>query len=108
ALLLLGALPAFAQDITRTNITFESGRFTMHGELVLPDTSDNAPVLIFLVGSGENSSYRTLYKTFVEENLESLFLTEGIGILYYDKRGIGDSEGRWQRASLYDRAEDAK
>ena len=95
-------------QVTRTNITFENGRFTLHGELILPDTSNNAPVIIFLVGSGENSSYRTLYKDFVENNLEDLFLSEGIGLLYFDKRGVGDSEGRWQRSDLYDRAEDTK
>lgn len=98
-----------AQDgITRTNITFENGRFTLHGELILPDTAQNAPVLVFLVGSGANSSHRTIYKDFVEKNLEELFLEEGIGLLYFNKRGVGDSEGKWQRTNLFERAEDAK
>ncbi len=99
---------AFAQDVTRTNITFDNGRFTLHGELVIPDTSDNAPVLVFLVGSGENSSHRTLYKDFVHENVENLFLDQGVAILYFDKRGIGKSDGRWQRTDLYERASDVK
>lgn len=100
---------ATAQEgVTRTNVTFDNGRFTLHGELILPDTAQNAPVLIFLVGSGANSSHRTLYKDFVEKNLEEPFLSEGIGLLYFDKRGIGDSEGKWQRSNLYERAEDAK
>lgn len=99
---------AFAQNVTRTNVTFDNGRFTLHGELILPDTSNNAPVLIFLVGSGANSSHRTLYKSFVEENIEKLFLDKGIAILYFDKRGVGKSDGRWQRTNLYERADDAK
>ncbi len=99
---------AFAQDVTRTNVTFDNGRFTLHGELVIPDTSDNAPVLVFLVGSGANSSHRTLYKEFVQKNIEQLFLDRGVAILYFDKRGIGKSEGRWQRTDLYERAEDTK
>ena len=99
---------ASAQEVTRTNITFDNGRFTLHGELVIPDTSDHAPVLVFLVGSGANSSHRTLYKDFVKENIENLFLQEGIAILYFDKRGVGKSEGRWQRTNLYERASDAK
>lgn len=99
---------AFAQDITRTNVTFDNGKYTLHGELVIPDTALNAPVLIFLVGSGANSSHRTLYKPFVKENIENLFLDEGIAILYFDKRGVGKSEGKWQKTNLYERAEDAK
>lgn len=95
-------------DITRTNITFENGQFTLHGELVMPDSAQNAPALIFLVGSGENSSYRTLYKDFIQKNLEALFLSEGFALLYFDKRGIGESEGKWQRSDLYERASDAK
>ncbi len=97
-----------AQNILRTDITFESGRYTLHGELLLPQPADSIPMLIFLVGSGENSSHRTTYKDFVEQNLEALFLEEGFGILYFDKRGVGKSEGRWQRTNLYERADDAK
>lgn len=108
-ILLVGSLPINAQDydVTRTNITFDNGRFTLHGELVLPDTAQNAPVLIFLVGSGANSSHRTLYKNFVKVNLEQLFLEEGFALLYFDKRGVGRSQGAWQRTNLYERADDA-
>jgi len=100
--------PIQAQDLLRTNITFESGKNTLHGELLLPQNSDSIPMIIFLVGSGENSSHRTIYKDFVEQNLEALFIKEGYGILYYDKRGVGDSEGKWHRSNIYDRADDAK
>ncbi len=109
-LLFFGAFleTAYAQDVTRTNVTFNNGRFTLHGELVLPDTANNAPVLVFLVGSGANSSHRTIYGDFVKENLENLFLSEGIALLYFDKRGVGRSDGKWQRTNLYERASDAK
>lgn len=108
AVFVLAPIHSSAQDLLRTNITFESGRFTLHGELLLPQKADSVPMIVFLVGSGENSSHRTIYKDFVEQNLEALFLEEGYGILYFDKRGIGDSEGRWQRSDIYDRADDAK
>lgn len=111
ALLLFFSLTnvSFAQefDVTRTNVTFDNGRFTLHGELVIPDTAQNAPVLVFLVGSGANSSHQTIYKQFVEQNLENLFLEEGFAIFYFDKRGVGRSQGRWQKTNLYDRAADA-
>jgi hypothetical protein len=107
-LLVITLTKASAQDLLRTNITFESGRFTLHGELLLPQKADSVPMIIFLVGAGENSSHRTIYKDFVEQNLEALFIQEGYGILYFDKRGVGDSEGRWQRSNIYDRAKDVK
>lgn len=108
AVLAFVPIQSYAQNLLRTNITFESGRFTLHGELLLPQKADSVPMIIFLVGAGENSSHRTTYKEFVEKNLEALFIKEGYGILYFDKRGIGDSEGRWQRSNIYDRADDAK
>lgn len=108
AILVFIPIHSFSQDLLRTNITFESGRYTLHGELLLPQRADSVPMIIFLVGAGENSSHRTIYKDFVEKNLEALFISEGYGILYFDKRGIGDSEGKWQRSNIYDRADDAK
>lgn len=108
AVIVLNPIHSIAQDLLRTNITFESGRFTIHGELLLPQKADSIPMIIFLVGSGENSSHRTIYKDFVEQNLEALFIKEGYGILYFDKRGVGDSEGKWHRSNIYDRADDTK
>ncbi len=111
ALLVILSLLTFsvsAQEQLRTNITFESGEYTMHGELLLPVNRSNIPMIIFLVGAGENSSHRTLYKEFVEQNIEALFIEEGYGILYFDKRGVGESDGKWQRSGIYDRADDTK
>ncbi len=105
---LSGSAQIVSQNLLRTNVTFESGQNTLHGELLLPQNTDSVPMIIFLVGSGGNSSHRTIYKEFVEQNLEALFLDEGYGVLYFDKRGVGDSEGKWQRSSIYDRADDAK
>lgn len=106
--LLLMSLNVSSQAIQRLNITFESASYILHGELILPVNADSVPMIIFLAGAGENSSYRTLYKSFVEENLEQLFLEEGYGLLYFDKRGVGHSEGKWYRSSIYDRADDTK
>ncbi len=105
---LIAISSAIAQDIQRLNITFESAGYTMHGELIMPQKQDSVPMIVFLLGAGANSSYRTLYKSFVEENLEALFLREGYGILYFDKRGVGDSEGKWHKTDIYERADDAK
>ena len=31
-----------------------------------------------------------------------------VALLYFDKRGVGLSEGRWHRTDLYERADDAR
>ena len=91
---------------------YEDRVYQLHGELVMPLTADAAnnpaPAIVFLVGSGPNSSHQSLYADFVRENLEALFLNHGIALLYFDKRGIGLSEGRWHRTDLFERADDAR
>jgi pimeloyl-ACP methyl ester carboxylesterase len=106
---------------------YEDRVYQLHGELVLPaggeadlsakqsveqsdadHKSTGMPAIVFLVGSGPNSSHRGLYAEFVHENLENLFLEKGIALFYFDKRGVGLSEGRWQRTDLFERADDAR
>ena len=104
---------------------YEDTIYELHGELVWPKHSGKfkgesngkatldqntqlQPAIVFLVGSGPNSTHTGLYADFVRENLEQLFLQHGVALLYFDKRGVGMSEGRWQRTDLYERADDAR
>ena len=108
---------------------YEDTIYELHGELVWPQHSvefngksngesnglttldENTqlhPAIVFLVGSGPNSTHTGLYAHFVRENLEQLFLQHGVALLYFDKRGVGLSEGRWHRTDLYERADDAR
>jgi pimeloyl-ACP methyl ester carboxylesterase len=104
---------------------YEDTIYELYGELVWPKYSGESkgksngtakldqntqlhPAIVFLVGSGPNSSHTGLYANFVRENLEQLFLQYGIALLYFDKRGVGFSDGRWQRTDLYERADDAR
>jgi pimeloyl-ACP methyl ester carboxylesterase len=104
---------------------YEDTIYELHGELVWPKHSGKfkgksngiatldqntqlQPAIVFLVGSGPNSTHTGLYADFVRENLEQLFLQHGVALLYFDKRGVGLSEGRWQRTDLYERADDAR
>lgn len=66
------------------------------------------PVIIFLVGSAGNSSHRSNYKDFTEFFFEHTFLQNGFAIVYFDKRGIGNSEGKWFETTFEQRALDAK
>ena len=100
---------------------YEDTIYELHGELVLPEPSGKSsneastdqniplhPAIVFLVGSGPNSTHTGLYADFARENLEELFLQHGVALMYFDKRGVGLSEGRWHRTDLYERADDAR
>ena len=104
---------------------YEDTIYELHGELVWPKPNGKSngeskrvttldqntqlhPAIVFIVGSGPNSTHTGLYANFVRENLEQLFLQHGVALLYFDKRGVGLSEGRWHRTDLYERADDAR
>lgn len=100
---------------------YEDTIYELHGELVWPKPSGESngeasldqntqlhPAIVFLVGSGPNSTHTALYADFVRENLEQLFLQHGVALMYFDKRGVGLSEGRWHGTDLYERADDAR
>lgn len=95
-----------SQDYERSAVAFQSGKTVLHGDLLKPPGEGPFPVVVFLPGSGEGS-YRTNYKVFVEEALENPLKGKGMAILYFDKRGIGESGGSWQKADFHQRAEDA-
>ena len=78
------------------------------GEASLDPNKQLHPAILFLVGSGPNSTHNGLYTDFVLENLEQLFLQHSVALMYFDKRGVGLSEGRWHRTDLYERADDAR
>ncbi|MEQ8524793.1 alpha/beta hydrolase [Gracilimonas sp.] len=89
-------------------VVFKSGDLVLNGRLILPDSAENVPVLIFMGGMYEWGDFHPQREVFIRENLEAVFPPAGVGILYYDPRGTGESDGRWGRASLTDFADDAK
>ena len=94
--------------IIRKEIQFENGEYTLFGELLNPSTSKKNPVLIFLVGSGPNSSHRTNYKDFLTKLFEEQLIDQNVAFLYFDKKGVGKSTGKWYKFDFYERAEDVK
>ncbi|MGN8226304.1 alpha/beta hydrolase family protein [Gracilimonas sp. BCB1] len=114
SLVLIGALlplHSFAQNSSVSQgeeVVFKSGDIVLNGTLVLPEKAENVPVLVFSGGMYEWGDHHPQREIFIQENLEAVFPPAGIGILYYDPRGVGESDGRWGRASLTDFADDAK
>lgn len=90
------------------SVVFTSGKHELVGKLITrAKYGSKVPVIIFAVGSG-NSSYRTNYKRFLEFFFERNLPLDSVALFYFDKRGIGLSEGKWSTADFEQRAEDVK
>jgi len=97
-----------AQEREAVDITFNSNGHAISGKMLKPrETPKQLPALVFLVGSGGGASYRTNYETFLQEFFENSLPSDGFVLLYFDKRGLGESEGKWFRSTFEDRATDA-
>lgn len=81
-------------------VSFSSGAVKLSGVLITPAKNGRYPAIVLLHGSGPQDRNGLLPF--------SLFLIRhGIALLAYDKRGVGDSTGDWERSSFQDLAEDA-
>jgi pimeloyl-ACP methyl ester carboxylesterase len=81
-------------------VSFDNGAVKLRGVLITPAKSGRYPAIALLHGSGGQG--RTGLLPF------SLFLVRhGVALLAYDKRGVGDSTGVWERSSFQDLADDA-
>lgn len=91
----------------RREVIFRSSVGLMAGELLTPSTAGLHPAVTLAVGS-DASSYRTNYSRLVNEVITPVFSRLGFAILYFDKRGIGRSEGKWTTTSIAERAQDTR
>ncbi|NOY36115.1 MAG: alpha/beta hydrolase [Chlorobi bacterium] len=108
-LLIIGriAVPGQGNPLFSRNIHFNSGKETLYGQMILTDTTGKIPLVVFLSGSGPSSSYRTNYAGFLRFFFEEKLLGQGIALMYFDKRGVGQSTGNWYKTDFYERAADA-
>ncbi|MGA2716832.1 MAG: alpha/beta fold hydrolase [Bryobacteraceae bacterium] len=92
------ALPA--TQIRTRDVTFQDKDVTLAGTLLLPTTPGKHPAIVFLHGSGPEGRWANHY-------LAQKFAEGGIVALIYDKRGVGQSTGDWQKATFEALADDA-
>lgn len=108
-LLVICSYCVYAADTTYSSqVEFRSGPYILSGQLLLPKASGKVPVIVFLVGSGGETSHRNIYRLMLEEAFEKQLLPEGVALFYFDKRGVGHSQGKWYETDFYERADDAK
>ena len=76
------------------------------GTLTLPKGDSTFPAVLLIAGSGQNDRNETAMGHFL---LLSDFLTRnGFAVLRYDKRGVGESEGDYGKATTFEFADDAR
>ena len=77
-----------AFDVTDT--TFEGAGVTLAGRLVLPPGDAPVPIVVEVHGSED-------YAARVFNKRQRMFPAHGIGVFVYDKRGTGESSGRYSQ-----------
>lgn len=98
-------LPYYTEDVKFAN---NSDRDTLAGTLTLPDKEGKYPSVILISGSGPQNRDEELarHKPFL---VISDYLTRnGIAVLRYDDRGVGESTGCHECATTADFASDVK
>jgi dipeptidyl aminopeptidase/acylaminoacyl peptidase len=90
-------------------ITFQNGDVTLAGTLDLPVGEGPFPAIVTIHGSGPTTRH-DIYNL----NFSHFFVQHGYAVLRYDKRGAGESTGKYQgvgtedgEATLNDLADDA-
>ena len=91
-------------------VTFPSGEETIEGILIRPPQStDKTPAVVFQQGSGDHSFEGYDQAAWGPHGyyIEDVLLEQGYAVLYCNKRGLGNSTGKWQNNDFYGRADDA-
>ena len=82
--------------------------FNLAGTITRPKTGAPAPALILIGGSGPTDRDETVAGIPIFGHLARDLVDAGFVVVRYDKRGIGQSGGRSESATIADYAEDAR
>ncbi|GGZ15339.1 alpha/beta hydrolase [Echinicola pacifica] len=99
-----GPFPYNSETYSFTN---DKAGITLHGTLTTPPGEGPFPAVILVSGSGPHTRDGDIlgHKPFLV--IADYFARQGIAVLSYDERGLGQSEGDFSTATSYDLAEDA-
>ncbi len=82
------------------DVEFRSGETTLAAKIVLPPGRGPHPGVVLLHGSGRQGKDSWQYRSWAD-----LLVRQGLAVLYYDKRGVGESGGDYD-AGLRQLADD--
>ena len=89
-------------------VTIPALGFNLAGTITRPTTGTAAPALILIGGSGPTDRDETVAGIPIFGHIARDLLDAGFVVVRYDKRGIGQSGGRAESATIADYAEDAR
>lgn len=85
--------------IATRDVTFADSDVKLAGTLLLPSTAGKHPAILFLQGSGPEGRWANRW-------LAQKFVGAGFVALIFDKRGVGQSTGDWQKVGFDALADD--
>ena len=90
------------------NITFKNikDNITLSGTLSIPSKNGTFPAVVLISGNGEHNRNEEFgnFKPFLD--ISNYLTKQGIAVLRYDKRGVGESKGNYESANSFDFAND--
>ena len=97
-----------ARNPTDSDVTIPASGFTIAGTLTLPPAPGRLrhPAVVLVVGSGPVDRDASVAGIPIFSQLAGSLAAQGFIVLRYDKRGVGQSGGRTETATLQDYAED--
>lgn len=88
-----GAPPPYSRE----PFDFRNGEATLVGELVRPSGTGPHPAIVLVHGSAAQGRASWGYRSWADPLARA-----GFAVLYYDKRGVGESTGEWMDRSFAD------
>ncbi|GHG58943.1 hypothetical protein GCM10010919_01040 [Alishewanella longhuensis] len=99
---------SYPLDIVQQNFKAQSDGLALDGYILRNrHITKPQPIIVFVVGSGVGSTMAN-YKRTTEFFFDNQLLEQGFAIAYFDKRGLGASEGVWYTTTFEQRALDAR
>jgi len=92
--------PAAEPPYTRADVRFQNGEATLAGTIVRPTTPGSHPGLVLVHGSSPQGRDSWEYRSWAD-----YYARLGFIVLYYDKRGVGESDGPWMTTTFPDLAQ---
>ncbi|MEQ1728416.1 MAG: alpha/beta fold hydrolase [Vicinamibacterales bacterium] len=90
-------------------VRIDANGFSLAGTLSRPEgVSGPLPAVVLVAGSGPNDRDETVAGIPIFGQIAEALANAGFAVLRYDKRGVGQSGGRVEAATMADYAEDAR
>jgi pimeloyl-ACP methyl ester carboxylesterase len=93
---------------TDTDVSMPGSGFTLSGTLTVPPGTGRLrhPVVVLVAGSGPGGRDEVVAGIPIFAQLAGALAEQGVAVVRYDKRGVGQSGGRTERVTLQDHADD--